>query len=44
MNFITVGIVPPAKVLLRSTHHMPLIPVGGCFLLSPLSFDFALVF
>lgn len=44
MNFITLGIVSPAKVPLRSTHHMPLIPVGACFLLFPLSSDFALLF
>lgn len=44
MNFITVGIVSPAKVPLRSTHHMSLIPVEGCFLLSLLSYDFVLVF
>lgn len=43
MNFLTVGIVSPVKMPLRSTHHMPLIPVGACFLLSPLSSDFVLV-
>lgn len=36
MCFITVGIMSPAQVLLRSTHHMPLILVKGCFLFSPL--------
>ena len=33
MNFITIGIVSPEKVPLRSTHHVPPIAVGGLFCL-----------